>query len=72
MMGPDVVLVSSADETAFALADLMHSSGLEHSDHTRIGQHTFISSGVVRAFAAIGSRLLGPELVNAERWEPCD
>ncbi len=72
VMGPDVVLVSSADETAFALADLLHESGLEHPDHHRIGQHTFISSGDVRAFTAIGSRLLGPELVNAERWEPRD
>ncbi len=72
VMGPEVVLVSSADETAFALADLMHTSGLEHPDRTRTGTHTFISSGDVRAFTAIGSRLLGPELVNAERWEPCD
>jgi glutamate racemase len=70
VMGPDVVLVSSADETAFALADLLHASGLEHPDHARQGTHTFISSGDVRAFAAIGSRLLGPELVDAERWDP--
>ncbi len=70
VMGPDVVLVSSADETAFALADLMHSSVLAHPDQTRIGTHTFISSGDVTAFTAIGSRLLGPELVDAERWDP--
>ncbi len=70
VMGPDVVLVSSADETAFALADLMQSSVLAHPDPTRIGTHTFISSGDVATFTAIGSRLLGPELVDAERWDP--
>lgn len=71
VMGPDVVLVSSADETAFALADLMHASVLAHPDPSHKGNHTFISSGDVAAFTAIGSRLLGPELVNAKRWDPC-
>jgi glutamate racemase len=68
VMGPDVVLVSSADETAFALADLLARSGLSHPDPDRRGCHRFVSSGDVRAFTALGSRLLGPELVDAERW----
>ena len=70
VMGPDVVLVSSADETAFALAKDLANAGLLHPDPDRNGEHQFISSGDVRAFAALGSRLLGPELANAERWEP--
>lgn len=70
VMGPDVVLVSSADETAFALLRDLVESGLGHPDQSRSGSHDFISSGDVRAFAALGSRLLGPELVDAERWEP--
>ena len=67
-VGPDVVLVSSADETAFALADDLRELGLTHPDADRKGQHRFISSGDVRAFTVLGSRLLGPELVDAERW----
>ncbi len=67
-VGPDVVLVSSADETAFALAEDLSRLGLTHSDQDRKGQHRFISSGDVRAFTVLGSRLLGPELVDAERW----
>jgi glutamate racemase len=69
-MGPDVVLVSSADETAFALAHELEVSRLRHSDPHRAGRHHFISSGDVRAFTVLGSRLLGPELVDAERWDP--
>jgi glutamate racemase len=70
VMGPDVVLVSSADETAFALSAELASHGLAHPDPTRVGTQRFISSGDVRAFTVLGSRLLGPELVDAERWEP--
>ncbi len=70
VMGQSVVLVSSADETAFALADDLERLGLKHPDQPRAGAHRFISSGDERAFAQLGSRLLGPELVDAQRWEP--
>lgn len=69
-LGPDVVLVSSADETAFALARGLEADELTHPDPHRKGSHRFISSGDVRAFTVLGSRLLGPELVDAERWDP--
>lgn len=68
VVGPDVTLVSSADETAFALFDILHTQDLLHPDQTRTGGHHFISSGDVRAFASLGSKLLGPELVDARRW----
>jgi glutamate racemase len=70
VMGSEVVLVSSADETAFALAGLLAASGMGHPDRDQEGTRRFISSGDVGAFTAVGSRLLGPELVGAERWEP--
>jgi glutamate racemase len=70
VMGPEVVLVSSADETAFALARQLSELDLQHPDPGRTGRHRFVSSGDVRAFTALGSRLLGPELVDAERWVP--
>jgi len=70
VMGRQVVLVSSADETAFALADLLRRRGLAFDDPTRVGRHRFISSGDVRSFTRLGSRLLGPELADATLWRP--
>ena len=69
VMGDDVVLVSSADETAFALARLLDAEGLR-TDATAAGVRRFISSGDVSWFADLGRRLLGPELAAAEahRW----
>lgn len=69
-VGRDVVLISSAEETAFALSSDLRRDELTNPDQERTGKHVFISSGDVRAFAALGSRLLGPELANAERWLP--
>ena len=67
VMGADVVLVSSADETAFALRSLLERTGLGRGgDATgRAGSHTFLSSGDVEWFRALGRRLLGPELTEA-------
>jgi len=70
VVGRSVVLVSSADETAFALSDLLDQLGLRHPDAARTGSHPFISSGDVAAFTDVGRRLLGPELVDAQRWTP--
>ena len=70
VVGPDVVLVSSADETAFALARLLRSEGLANEPSTIPVSVRFISSGDVAAFARLGSTLLGPELVDAEFWSP--
>ncbi len=70
VVGREVVLVSSADETAFALARLLSELGIERKDRGRRGDHRFVSSGDIRAFTELGSRLLGPELINAELWCP--
>jgi len=67
VMGPNVVLVSSADETAFALDEMLRKGDLR-ADSGRIGTHTFLSSGDVEWFADFGRRLLGPELSTASRW----
>lgn len=68
VMGTGVVLVSSADETAFALADMLRARDLL-AEAGRVGTHTFLSSGDVEWFADFGRRLLGPELSSASRWE---
>ncbi|MEN9792264.1 MAG: glutamate racemase [Actinomycetota bacterium] len=69
VMGPDVVLVSSADETARETVRLLDERGLR-APAGRTGTHTFHSSGDVEWFAEFGAHLLGPELDTATRWEP--
>jgi glutamate racemase len=75
VMGPDVTLVSSADETAFATRDVLHDLGLlRTSGGTSAGpsggEHHFFSSGDISWFADLGGRLLGPELSSAQHWQP--
>ena len=64
VMGRDVVLVSSADETAFEVRSLL----ADRAVGGRAGCHRWISSGDVAHFAALGRQLLGPELAGAEAW----
>jgi len=66
VMGRDVVLVSSADETAFEVARVLGATGLRRVAD-RPGVHRWYSSGDVAWFADLGRRLLGPELASAER-----
>ena len=70
VMGRGVVLVSSAEETAFEVANLLEETGQVRRTANK-GHHRFISSGDVGWFRDLGSRLLGPELANAEghRWD---
>ena len=66
VMGPNVVLVSSGDETAFAVRDALTESGMAAT--SGVGSHRFLSSGDIAWFAQLGRRLLGPELDSAEQW----
>lgn len=70
VMGPEVVLVSSADETAFAIDRTLDRLDLSTGDPSA-GSHRFLSSGDVSWFTDLGRRLLGPELASAEahNWE---
>lgn len=65
VMGPDVVLISSAEETA---RDVY--AGLTTADAFRTADsppaHRFISSGDAATFHALGSRFLGPEISSVE------
>jgi glutamate racemase len=62
VMGRDVVLVSSADETAFEARALMGSGAFGEPPRGVVGTRRWISSGDVGRFEELGSRLLGPEL----------
>ena len=71
VMGPDVTLVSSADETAFATRDVLHRLGLlRAATLMRLPSTGSISSGDISWFADLGGRLLGPELGAADHWQP--
>lgn len=67
VMGPEVTLVSSADETAFSAKATLEQLGVLRLDD-RVGQHRFLSSGDIERFCELGGRLLGPELAHTERW----
>ena len=62
VMGRDVVLVDSADETAFRVRGLLGELELAGPPGDSPGQHRFESSGDVEVFRTLGRRLLGPEL----------
>ncbi len=66
VMGRDVVLVSSADETAFEVRRVLADAGREAPEGRR-GEATFVTTGDVNWFEELGRRLLGPELDRAER-----
>ena len=70
VMGRDVVLVSSADETAFEVRRILNESGLAAARKV-IGKKVFYSSGDTRWFHDVGSMLFGEDLgdVIPLRWE---
>ncbi len=70
VMGRDVVLVSSADETAFEVRAMLEGSALARDPASRPGRRHWFSSGDIDVFRDLGSRLLGPELdsASAVRW----
>lgn len=69
VLGPDVLLVSSADETAFALRDQLAAESLLRPAGPN-GGHRFLSSGDVDWFRRLGRTLLGPELDAVDTWPP--
>ncbi len=72
VVGRDVVLVSSADETAFEVRSLLRDgAGPAPRRPGRPPTRRFLSSGDVEWFRRLGARLLGPEVVEVESvaWE---
>ncbi len=74
VMGRDVVLVSSADETAFEVRRILvpaaarvGSAGLAAAS-TGTPTRRFITSGDVDVFRRLGARFLGPEVETVEAW----
>ncbi len=67
VMGPDVVLVSSADETAIEIRDRLGYSRVTRAYALR-GPHRFVTSGDIDQFRLLGARFLGPEVDRVEPW----
>ncbi len=65
VMGPSVVLVSSADETAFVARRILDQPATISGPGAR---HHFVTSGDATTFASLGVRFLGPEVVDVEAW----
>jgi len=64
VMGRDVVLVSSADETAFAVRERLGAIGAL----TGPVSPRFMTSGDPDQFRRLGARFLGPEVERVEAW----
>ena len=74
VVGQDVRLVSSADETAADLYRVLVSSGLERTaaldGNGRVPTHTFESTGDDEAaFRQLATRFLGPKVTRVETFE---
>ncbi|MBI4884623.1 MAG: glutamate racemase [Actinobacteria bacterium] len=68
VMGSDVRLVNSADETALVARAELEAADLLQVPGAASAEHRFLSSGDISWFADLGGRLLGPELRDAEQW----
>lgn len=70
VMGRSVTLVSSADETAFAVRRATLDGRLDARTSDGLARRRWVSSGDVATFERLGRQLLGDELANVEphRW----
>ena len=69
VMGANTVLVSSADETAFAVRAAVGQRSALAADATRASRRVeFVTSGDVETFKRLGARFLGPEVEHVEAW----
>src|SRR5918997_4242878 len=68
VMGDQVTLVSSAEETAKDVYRTLVRLDLERDPQLGAPEHTFLTTGDPAEFQRIGRRFLGPELQSARRY----
>jgi glutamate racemase len=68
ILGPDVVLVSSADETAFEVERQLKKNSLAGNKKT--GSVRYFSSGDVSKFKELGEKLVSGTIEPVEAWSP--
>ena len=66
VMGEDVTLVSSAEETAKDVYRTLVAHGLERDPALGAPEHRFLATGDPVSFAALARRFLGPEVTAVE------
>lgn len=73
-VGRQVTLVSSADETAFEVRDILERTGWMREPSGTPGRRTFFTSGDPVRFRELGERFLGFELadVRSHHWPDAD
>jgi glutamate racemase len=68
VMGDEVTLVSSAEETAKDVYGLLVRHGLERDDALPAPVHRFLTTGQPAEFRDVGQRFLGPELDSVDQF----
>jgi glutamate racemase len=68
VIGDDVTLVSSAEETAKDVYATLVRTGLERDPALGEPEHRFLTTGDPDEFHLIGRRFLGPELHSAQQF----
>jgi hypothetical protein len=66
-LGPDVAIVSSADETARDLYRVLVNKELLRDEKAGKPTHEFLATGDVSTFAPLAKRFLGPEVANVQQ-----
>ena len=66
-MGPDVLLVSSAEETAKDVYTVLIANGLLREEGAP-STYEFVASGSEDDFLRLGHRFLGPEISSVKRY----
>jgi glutamate racemase len=66
VVGDEVMLVNSADETARDVYRTLIRHGLSRSEAAPPPRHTFVATGDPDAFFELGRRFLGPEILAVE------
>lgn len=69
VMGPGVVQVSSAEETAFEVRAILERTGGGRRAAGK-AHHIWVSSGDPATFQRLGQQFLGPEIDHVETWTP--
>lgn len=68
VMGDEVTLVSSAEETAKDVYALLVREGLERDPSLAAPAHRFLTTGRPQDFAELGRRFLGPEIQSVDQF----
>jgi len=68
VMGDEVTLVSSAEETAKDVYSLLVREGLERDASLGAPEHRFLTTGRPEEFADLGRRFLGPEIQSVDQF----